>query len=144
MRWSLKGDRGPKNIHKIPRKYRGKEVETKKQMSNSNISAEVGTRNFFWVRNRNSVERSTSAIAIPQLCKEMLLRNRNSAIPQSQFFLISTTSSPQLESFISTIFGIFLAVESDWGSWKKKIGVTKSRATVPLRQVFGFQRNRQF
>jgi hypothetical protein len=28
-----------------------------------------------------------SAIAIPQLFKEMLLRNRKSAIPQSQFFL---------------------------------------------------------
>jgi hypothetical protein len=58
------------------------------------------------------LEGSTSAIAIPQLSKEMLLRNRNSAIPQPQFFLMSTTSSPQLESFISAIFGIFLAVES--------------------------------
>jgi hypothetical protein len=34
----------------------------------------------------------------------MLLRNRNSAIPQSQFF-----SCPQLESFTSAIFGGFLA-----------------------------------
>jgi hypothetical protein len=51
--------------------------------------------------------------AIPQLFKEMLLRNRNSAIPQSQLFLKSATSSQQLESFItSAIFGIFLAVES--------------------------------
>jgi hypothetical protein len=57
---------------------------------------------------------STSAIAIPQLLKEMLLRN--SAIPQSPFFLMSATSSPQLESFISAIFGIFLTVESGWGS----------------------------
>ncbi len=49
----------------------------------------------------------------------MLLRNRNSAILQSQFFLMSATSSPQLENFISAIFGIFLAVESGRGSWKK-------------------------
>ncbi len=75
--------------------------------------------------------------------KEMLLRNRNSAIPQSQFFLMSATSSLQLESFISAIFGIFLAVESGWGSFLK-IGGKKSHATVPLRQVSGFQRNRQF
>jgi hypothetical protein len=59
-----------------------------------------------------------SAIAIPQLegstsatFKEMLLRNRNSAIPQSQFFLESATSSPQLESFTSTIFGTFFALK---------------------------------
>jgi hypothetical protein len=32
------------------------------------------------------LEGSTSAIAIRQLFKEMLLCNRNSAIPQSQFF----------------------------------------------------------
>jgi hypothetical protein len=62
------------------------------------------------------LEGSTSAIAIPQLSKEMLLRNRNSEIPQSQYFLMSTTSSPQLENFISAIFGIFLAVESGRGS----------------------------
>ncbi len=37
------------------------------------------------------LEGSTSAIAIPQLFKEMLLRNRNSAIPQMQFFLKSAT-----------------------------------------------------
>jgi hypothetical protein len=32
------------------------------------------------------LEGNTSAIAIPQLFKEMLLHNRNSAFPQSQFF----------------------------------------------------------
>jgi hypothetical protein len=58
------------------------------------------------------LEGNTSAIAIPQLFKAMLLRNRNSAIPQSQFFLMSATSNPQLESFISAIFGILLTVES--------------------------------
>jgi hypothetical protein len=41
----------------------------------------------------------------------MLFRNRNSAIPQSQFFPKSATSSPQLETFTSAIFGIFYAVE---------------------------------
>jgi hypothetical protein len=62
------------------------------------------------------LEGSTSAIARPQLFKEMLLRNRNSAIPQPQFFLMSATSSPQIERFITAVFGIFLIVESDWGS----------------------------
>jgi hypothetical protein len=33
------------------------------------------------------LEGSTSAIAILQLKKKMWLRNRNSAMPQSQFFL---------------------------------------------------------
>jgi hypothetical protein len=37
------------------------------------------------------LEESTSAIAIPQLFKAMLIRNRDSAIPQSQFFLKSAT-----------------------------------------------------
>jgi hypothetical protein len=73
----------------------------------------VGKRNFFLSPQSQfrNLEGSASAIAIPQLFKEMLLRNRNSAIPQSQFFLKSATSSPQLESFNSAIFGIFLAME---------------------------------
>jgi hypothetical protein len=88
------------------------------------------------------LEGSTSTIVIPQLFKEMFLHNRNSAFPQSQIFLMSATSSPQLESFISAIFGILMAMEST--RFKKKIGGKKSCVTVPLRQVFGFQRNRQF
>jgi hypothetical protein len=82
----------------------------------------VGTCNIFFESAIaiQQLEGSTSAIAISQLFKEMLLRNRNSAIPQSQFFLKpqlqvrnfkSATSSLQLERFISAIFGIFLAVE---------------------------------
>jgi hypothetical protein len=64
----------------------------------------------------------------------MLFRNRNSAIPQSQFFQKSATSSPQLESFNSEIFGTFSAVES--GRFMgEKIRGKKSHATVPLRQV---------
>jgi hypothetical protein len=51
------------------------------------------------------LEGSTSAIAIPQLFKNMLLRNCNSAIPQSQFFLKSATSSPQLGSSNFAFFG---------------------------------------
>jgi hypothetical protein len=54
------------------------------------------------------LEGSTSAIAIPHLFKEMLLRNHNSAIPQSQFFLMSATSSPQLESFFPQFSAYFL------------------------------------
>jgi hypothetical protein len=55
------------------------------------------------------LERSTSAIAIPQLFKKCCsatpqFRNRN-------FFQKSATSSLQLESFTSAIFGIFWAVE---------------------------------
>jgi hypothetical protein len=82
------------------------------------ILPEVGTHNFFLIPQLKipQLEGSTSAIAIPQHFKEMLLRNRNSAISQSQFFLMSATSSPQLENFISAIFGIFLAVESSRGS----------------------------
>jgi hypothetical protein len=64
----------------------------------------------------SQLEGNTSAIAIPQLFKAMLLRNRDSAIPQSHFFLMSATSNPQLESFISAIFGILLTVESGQGS----------------------------
>jgi hypothetical protein len=89
------------------------------------------------------LEGSASAIANPQLFLKMLLRNRNSAIPQSQFFLKSAISSPQLESFNSAIFGIFLAVESG-EIHGEKIGGQKSHATVPLRQVFAFWRNRGF
>ncbi len=36
---------------------------------------------------------------------------------------MSATSSPQLGSFISAIWGIFLAVESSRGSWKKNLEV---------------------
>jgi hypothetical protein len=46
------------------------------------------------------LEGSSSTIAIPQLLKDMLLRNRNSAIPQSQFFLQSAISSVQFGTLI--------------------------------------------
>jgi hypothetical protein len=86
------------------------------------------------------LEGSTSAIAIPQLLKKCCSAT---ATPQLQFFLKSATSSPELESFISAIFGTFSAVES--GRFMgKKIRGKKSQATVPLRQVFSFQRNRGF
>jgi hypothetical protein len=74
---------------------------------------EGGTRNLFLSPQsqfRNLKE------ALPQLFKEMLLRNRNSAIPQLQFFLKPAMSSPQLESFTSAIFGIFLAYFWPWSS----------------------------
>ncbi len=99
---------------------------------------------FFWVRNRNSaIERKHFRNRYSATFKEMLLRNRNSAIPQSQFFLKSATSSPQLGSFNSAIFGLFLAVGSG-RFMEKQSGGIKSLATVPLRQDFGFQRNRGF
>jgi hypothetical protein len=91
----------------------------------------VDTRNFFFESAIAipQLEGSTSAIAIPQLFKEMLFRICNSAIPQSQFFLMSATSSQQLESFISTIFrNIF-----GHGIWSihEKNGGKKSCETVP-------------
>jgi hypothetical protein len=79
------------------------------------------------------LEGGTSTITIPQLFKEMLLRNRNSAIPQSQFFLKSSTSNLQLESFTSAIFGIFLLL-NPVDSFKKIRG-KKARAAVRLMQV---------
>jgi hypothetical protein len=91
---------------------------------------------FFWFRNRNSATcRKNFHNHNSATFKEMLLHNCNFAIPQSQFFLMSATSSPQLESFISAIFDIFLAVESS-RIIEKKIGDNKFRATVPLRQVW--------
>jgi hypothetical protein len=89
------------------------------------------------------LEESTSAIAIPQLFKEMLLRNRKSATPQSQFFLMYATSSPQL--YVELHFRNFRHIFSRGirSIHERKIRGKKSRATVPLRQVFGFQRNRQ-
>ena len=75
------------------------------------------------VRNRNSAT-----------FKEMLLRNRNAAIPQSQFFLKSATSSPQLGSFNSAIFGIFLAVES--GQFMEKKSEAKNLMLLSLKGKF--------
>jgi hypothetical protein len=88
----------------------------------------VGTRNFFF----------ESATAIPQLegstsatFKEMLLRNRNSAIA---IFLKSTThKSATWELHFRNfrhIFGHGIGFIH-----KQKIGGKISRATVPLRQV---------
>jgi hypothetical protein len=45
------------------------------------------------------LEGSTSAIAIPQLFKEMLLRNHNSAILQSHFFIKVRNLSLQSRNF---------------------------------------------
>ncbi len=58
--------------------------------------------------------------ALPQSQFHNFLKKCCSAIPQSQFYLMSATSSPQLESFISAIFGIFLAMESGRGLWKNR------------------------
>jgi hypothetical protein len=52
------------------------------------------------------LEGSTSAIAIPQLFKKCC-----SATATPQFRNLNFFRSPQLESFTSAIFGIFLAVE---------------------------------
>jgi hypothetical protein len=73
---------------------------------------EVGTRNFF-LSPQSQFRNLKEALPQSQFrnISLILLRNRNSAIPQSQFFLKSATSIPQLESFNSAIFGTFLAVE---------------------------------
>jgi hypothetical protein len=89
-------------------------------------SSEVGKHNFFLSPQWQFPQREglTSAIAIPQLFKEILHRNRNSAI---------------------AIFSEVRNLRASLGLiHEKKIGGKKSRVTVLLRQVFGFQRNRQF
>ncbi len=74
--------------------------------------SEVGMRNLFRVHNRNSATwRKNFRDRNPVTFKGMLLRNRYSVIPQSQFFLKSATSSLQLESFTYAISSIFLAAE---------------------------------
>ncbi len=112
--------------------------------------AEVGTLNFFLSPQpqfRNLKE------ALPQSQFRNFLRNVApqlfkkccSAIPQSQFFFFkSATLNPQLESFTSRSFGIFLAMESGLFMNKKIIG-KKSHATVPFRQIlFSPQLHNQF
>ncbi len=75
---------------------------------------------------------STCAIAIQQLLKEMLLRNFAIAI-----FLKSATSSLQLDSFTTAIFGIFLAV--DFGQFmKNKIKGKKILCYLPFKASFWF------
>jgi hypothetical protein len=89
------------------------------------------------------IKGSTSTIAIPQLFKAMLLRNRTSAIPQSQFFLC-----PQLQvRNLRASFPQFLAYFWPWnlvGVHENKSEVKKSRATVPLRQVFVFRETEKY
>jgi hypothetical protein len=58
------------------------------------------------------LEGSTSAIAIPQLLKKCCSANATPQFRNRNFFLMSITSIPQLESFNSAIFCTFLAVES--------------------------------
>jgi hypothetical protein len=77
------------------------------------------------------LEGSTSAIAIPQLFKEMLLRNRNSSMAIFSYVC-------NLKEFHFHNFWHILG----HGQFMKKIGGKKSCAIVPLRQVFGFWRNR--
>ncbi len=99
---------------------------------------------YFWVCNCNSATRTKHfRNRNSATLKEMLLRNRNSAIPQSQFFFESATSIRNLRASLPQCSAHFWP----WNpvdSWRKKIGDKKSRATVPLRQVFCFQRNREF
>jgi hypothetical protein len=78
----------------------------------SDLNPEVGTRNFFLspqsqFRNLKEDFRNRNFATF----QEILLHNRNSAIPQLQFFLKSATSSLQLENLASAIFGIFLAMK---------------------------------
>jgi hypothetical protein len=105
----------------------------------------VGTRNFI-------------------LSPQSQFRNLKEALPQSQFrsFLkkcCSATATPQFrnrnfywspqlkfatwELHLCTFQHIF-GHRLKSGFMKKKLEVKKSHATVPLGQVFGFQRNRQF
>jgi hypothetical protein len=109
-----------------------------------NTLPEVGTRNFFLspqsqLRNlkeallqsqfRNFLKKCWSATATPQF------HNRN-------FFWSPQFKSATWELQFCNFWYIFgRGIRSIDG---EKIGGKKSRATVPLRQVFGFQRNRGF
>jgi hypothetical protein len=62
--------------------------------------------------------------------KEMLLRN------SATIFLMSATLSPQLETFISAIFGIFLAVES--GGVHETKSEVKNLMQRPFKASFWF------
>ncbi len=73
------------------------------------------------------LEGTTSAIAIPQLFKETMFRNRDIAIPQSQHFLKSETWELHSRNFLH-IFG-----RGIWSIHEKKIGGKKSHAAVPSR-----------
>jgi hypothetical protein len=67
------------------------------------------------------LEGSSSAIAIPQHFKEMLLRKCNSAVPQSQFFLKSATSkSATCELHFRNFWHIF--GRGIWSIHEQKIG----------------------
>jgi hypothetical protein len=81
----------------------------------AHVLPEVGTCNFFLSPHIAilQLEANTSAIAIPQLFKEMC-----SATPNPQFWDCYFFWSPQLQSFTSATFGIFLDVES--GRFMKK------------------------
>ncbi len=94
---------------------------------------------FFWVHNRNSATwRNHFRNRNSSTFKEMLLRNRNSAIPQSQFFLKSATSSPQLESFNSAIFSTFSVVE--FGQYIGKNQRSKISCYCPFKEKFSVSR----
>ncbi len=75
---------------------------------------------------RNLLKKCCSATATPQF------RNRN--------FILS----PHLQVRDSAAIFWHIFGRGIWYIHERKIGGQKSRATVPLRQVFGFQRNRQF
>ncbi len=72
----------------------------------------------------------------------MLHHNRNSAFPQSQFSAVRNFKSATWELQFCNFQHIFgREIQS---IHEKKFWGQKSRATVPLRQVFDIQRNRQF
>ncbi len=96
---------------------------------------------FFWVRNRNSaIWKKHFRNHNMATFKEMLLRNWDSttAIFSEVHNFKSATWKLQFCNFWH-IFG--RGIRSVHG---EKIGGKKSCATVPLRQVLGFQRNRGF
>jgi hypothetical protein len=76
--------------------------------------AEVGTRNFF-LSPHSQFRNLKEALLQSQFRNFLKKYCYATAIAQSQFFLKSATSSQQLESFTSAIFGIFLAGIDSWG-----------------------------
>jgi hypothetical protein len=92
---------------------RGKNTDVHVPVHVHQYMSEVGTHNFFFspqsqLRNlKDALPQSQFRNFLKKCCS-------TTAIPQSQFFMKSATSSPQLESFTSAIFGRFLA----WSSLK--------------------------
>jgi hypothetical protein len=97
---------------------------------------EVGAQNFFL--SPQSQFRNLKEALLQSQFRDFLKKCCSAtATTQSHFFLKSATSRLQLESSTPNNFWPWNPVDSWRKKKKKKHGGQESRATVPLRQVFG-------